>query len=112
MMEILPLVIRPHPSFVLLSRLVEMARSCHPSLLSLSELAGRVRVHRALTAGELERVLLSLEEELLEIGAGQGAGLVVVDSVAGPVRREFGGGGGREMAERAATLSGFATRLK
>ena len=93
-------------------RLMEMARSRHPSLLSLSELAGRVRVHRALTAGELERVLSSLEEELLEMGAGQGAGLVVVDSVAGPVRREFGAGKWREMAERAATLSGFATRLK
>ena len=90
-----------------------MAKARHPAHFSdphsVSQLASRVRVHRTLTSGELEKVLASLEEEM---GAWQGVGLVVVDSVAGPVRREFGTRDGREMAERAATLGGFTSRLK
>ena len=93
-----------------------MAKARHSSHFSsphtVSQLAARVRVHRTLTSAELERLLVSLEEELAEMGAGQGAGLVVVDSVAGLVRREFGVRNGREMAERAATLGGFTSRLK
>ncbi|CAI8048483.1 DNA repair protein RAD51 homolog 2 [Geodia barretti] len=94
------------------TRLVEMAKARHSSHFSsphtVSQLAARVRVHRTLTSAELERLLVSLEEELAEMGVG----LVVVDSVAGPVRREYGARDGREMAERAATLGGFTSRLK
>ena len=89
-----------------------MAKARHSSHFSsphtVSQLAARVRVHRTLTSAELERLLVSLEEELAEMGVG----LVVVDSVAGPVRREYGARDGREMAERAATLGGFTSRLK
>ena len=59
-------------------------------------------------------MLESLEWELAEMGEGAelGAGLVVVDSVAAPVRREFRTSSGREWAELAATLGGVTTRLK
>ena len=73
----------------------------------IKQLASRVRVHRALTCSELEERLQALEAEL-----GEGAGLVVVDSVASPVRREFGTETGREAMERAAELGELTARLK
>ena len=84
---------------------------------SLMQLANKVKVHRTLTSADLERQLAALEEELAETG-GAGlvetgrVGLVVVDSVASPVRREFDTQSGRGLAERAALLSRHAARLK
>ena len=89
---------------------------------SLVQLANKVKVHRTLTSADLERQLAALEEELVETGGAGLAetggaetgrvGLVVVDSVASPVRREFDTQSGRGLAERAALLSRHAARLK
>ena len=88
-----------------------MARAHRASdAASITQLASKVRVHQILTSGELKRKLDTLEEELAELG--EGAGLVVVDSMAAPVRREFGTRTGREAAERAAILGGLTARLK
>lgn len=81
-----------------------------PSPDSLSCLADRVKVHRPLTSSDLDGTLSTLEEELAAMG--EGAGLVVVDSMAAPVRREFDVQSGKEAVDRAAVLSRHAARLK
>lgn len=92
-------------------RLVEVARErFSPNPDSLTCLADRVKVHRTLTSGDLDRTLSTLEEELAAMG--EGVGLVVVDSIAAPVRREFGTQSGKEATDRAAVLSRHAARLK
>lgn len=69
-----------------------------------------MKVHRPLTSGDLDGTLSTLEEELAAMG--EGAGLVVVDSMAAPVRREFDVQSGKEAVDRAAVLSRHAARLK
>ena len=95
-------------------RLVEVARARHPAHFSdpdsITQLASRVKVHQALTSGDLEQTLLALEKELAELG--EGVGLVVVDSIASPIRREFDMERGREAIERAAVLGRLTARLK
>ena len=97
-----------------LYRLVEVARARHPAQLTdpdaITQLASRVKVHQALTSGDLERTLAGLEEELAELG--KGAGLVLVDSIASPVRREFDMERGREAVGRSAVLGRLTARLK
>lgn len=88
-----------------------MARERYsPSSDPLSCLTDRVKAHRPLTSGELDGTLSALEEELAAMG--EGVGLVVVDSMAAPVRREFDTQSGKEAMERAAVLSRHAARLK
>lgn len=69
-----------------------------------------MKVHTALTSGDLDRILSTLEEELAAMG--ERAGLVVVDSMAAPVRRDFNTQTGRQAMDRAAVLSRHAARLK
>ena len=94
-------------------RLLEVAKTRHLSYSSrpdsLSSLAERVRVHLALTNISLTSHLSALEEELAVPGV---AGLVVVDSVAAPIRREYGTQSRATATERAAVLSRHAARLK
>ena len=66
-------------------------------------------MHRELTSSALSKRLQALEEELAE---AEGPGLVVVDSIASPIRREYGTQSGRAAGERAAVLSRHAARLK
>lgn len=88
-----------------------MARErCTSNPESLRCLANKVKVHTALTSGDLDRILSTLEEELAAMG--EGVGLVVVDSMAAPVRRDFNTQTRKQAMERAAVLSRYAARLK
>lgn len=88
-----------------------MARARHSiDPESITWLANRVKVHQTLTSADLEQTLSVLEEELAEMR--EGVGLVVVDSIASPVRREWDTKSQRGATDRAAVLSRYAARLK
>lgn len=51
-------------------------------------------------------------KRLDEVIAGQGIGLIVIDSIASLVRKEFDTRSGKGVAERAALLTTQAARIK
>ena len=75
---------------------------------NLVDLAERVFVFQELTCNAFLRRLEALEE----IIASQSIGLIIVDSIASLVRKEFDTSSGRGVADRAALLGAQAARLK
>ncbi|KAL5464125.1 hypothetical protein EMCRGX_G033092 [Ephydatia muelleri] len=93
-------------------RLLEMAKARYPahfaSVDRLSQLAAGVHVFSDMTWENLARRLESLEVLLAE----QSFGLIVVDSVASPIRKEFETQSTQGRFHRAAELSLQASMLK
>ena len=78
------------------------------SVENLITLAERVHVFHKVTCEDLSHYLQCLDQDI----AAQGIGVVVVDSIASLVRKEFDTRSGRGVAERIALLSKQAARLK
>lgn len=94
------------------SRLVEMASNRFPDIFKskelLIQLSKRVHVYWESTCSSLWERLQSLEEDVIS----KGVGLIVLDSVASLVRKEFDSRVSRNMNERTALLSKEAAILK
>ncbi|XP_054759129.2 DNA repair protein RAD51 homolog 2-like [Lytechinus pictus] len=93
-------------------RLVEIARCRFPEYFSSEEtlmnLVQKVHISMESTCFDLLHRLETLEEDLIE----KGIRLVILDSVASLVRKEFDGRVGRNMVERTNLLSKQAAILK
>ena len=99
-----------YPSLCI-SRLLEVAKYRFPSSSTsdcLLTLASSVHVFTEMTCDQFIARLDRLEETIVD----KGIGLVIVDSIASLVRKEFDATSGRGVADRAALLSTQAARLK
>ncbi|KAL2082373.1 hypothetical protein ACEWY4_022191 [Coilia grayii] len=93
-------------------RLLEMAQSRFPDYFSvperLLETAGRVHLFKELTCQEVLTRLERLEEDIISCGAG----LVILDSVASVVRKEFDTSLSGNLTQRSNLLGRQAATLK
>ncbi|XP_018558914.1 DNA repair protein RAD51 homolog 2 isoform X3 [Lates calcarifer] len=93
-------------------RLVEIARSRFPGYFSSKErvlqMAARVHLFRELTCQDVLNRLERLEEDIISTGAG----LIILDSVASVVRKEFDTTLPGNLIHRSNLLSHEATTLK
>ncbi|KAM7394909.1 hypothetical protein PAMA_006583 [Pampus argenteus] len=93
-------------------RLVEIAQSRFPECFSCKErvlqMAGRVHVFRELTCQDVLNRLERLEEDIISAGAG----LLILDSVASVVRKEFDTTLSGNMMHRSNLLGHKATTIK
>lgn len=93
-------------------RLLEIAKTRYPAHFSsvdhLTQLATSVHVFSEMTCENLAKRLESLEVLLAE----QSFGLIIVDSLASPIRKEFETDSTRGRSHRAAELSSQASMLK
>ncbi|XP_030855260.1 DNA repair protein RAD51 homolog 2 isoform X1 [Strongylocentrotus purpuratus] len=93
-------------------RMVEMAQCRFPDYFlseeALMNLVEKVHISVESTCSDLLQRLETVEEDLIE----KGIRLVILDSVASPVRKEFDGRLGRNMVERTNLLSKQAAILK
>lgn len=96
----------------LLCRLVEMAKARYvghfSSAENLLQLASSVHVFSETTCDGLSKRLETLDEVVVS----RNIGLVVVDSIASLVRKEFDTRSSKGVAERASLLTKQASRLK
>ena len=93
-------------------RLIEVAKARYvrhfSSVENLVSVAGSVHVFPELTSDSFMRRLETLDLEI----ANRGIGLVIVDSIASLIRKEFDTRTERAVAERARLLGTQASRLK